>query len=233
MNNRYIESSYYDTSCYKSRKKQVCNFYDIKEYIFRRFGAFFHMVNRNFFIKEDLYFVENIFFEDVVTHVKLLIKAKKISFVDENLYVYRFNRKGSIMDIASVDHKVKDVFIFLKEVEKFLISQNLQGDLTSEYNVFFNEQINFHMKRIKDPNLQKEFIKNADLVRDESTLMHKQPKEQRINSYLKVLKRSRTRFLYSKCYRKFKFIISQIKSSSKLWKIRGQQTIMYPNRISD
>ena len=104
--NEFIQDSYYDTSCYKIRKHEVCDFKEISSVIFRRFGSVMKMYNLHFFLTNNLFFPENVFFEDVVTHVKSVVSATSISFVDQNLYFYRINRKDSIMSTAKDNPKV-------------------------------------------------------------------------------------------------------------------------------
>ena len=169
--NKFVEDAYYDTSCYKIREHDICDFKEIKSFIFRRFGAFVKMYKRDFFIQKNLFFPEKVLFEDVLTHVKAITLAKKISFCDENLYFYRMNRKGSIMNVAKANPKVFDIFLALESVGRFLIKEHLDVYLRKEYKDFVNEQIAFHIRRTGDEALRKRFEKAAQEFKNNLSLL--------------------------------------------------------------
>lgn len=146
-NGKYISDSYYDTSCYRSRGLDVCTYIELKDVIFRRFGAAFKLYRKSFFVENNLFFEEKVYYEDVVTHVKAFILAKKMAFVDKELYFYRINRIGSIMTDINEPKKVTDVFVYLREVEDFLKKQGKYEELKKQYIEFVLEQLTFHYRR--------------------------------------------------------------------------------------
>ena len=54
------------------------------------------MFRRSFLLQNNLYFLENIIFEDIPFFSKLYLAARKIAFVDEKLYKYRQHHGSSI-----------------------------------------------------------------------------------------------------------------------------------------
>ena len=66
------------------------------------------MYRREYFIQNDLFFEEKVYFEDVLIHTNSLICAKKIAFCCHNLYYYRI-RAGSIINSGYSDKKIDDL----------------------------------------------------------------------------------------------------------------------------
>ena len=173
INDRYIVDKYFDISCYDMRRNDVCDYKEISSVVFRRFGAVMKLYNKNFFMNNKLFFEEKVLFEDVFTHVKAILQAKKISFINENLYFYRVNRIGSIMNISRGEKNIFDIFTAIECVEKFLIDKNIDKFLQKEYISFVDEQIAFHQKRIIDIKLKREFNKKIMEFKEKSHLYHK------------------------------------------------------------
>ena len=167
--NRYDEaikqitpSSYSDMSCFRNRTKEICDFRDIKNQIFTRTGPVYLLYDRKFFIDNNLFFqTEIVIGEDVITHVKCLILAKKISFLDENLYYYRVNRTGSSMASSVDSDNVFDVFSFLNETEKFLIDNKLYNELESQFVNYVIDQFCFYINKIQHQDNKYKFIIRA------------------------------------------------------------------------
>ena len=77
----------------------------------------------------DFYFTEGVLFEDILFHVKVMLKASKISFLNESLYYYRFNT-DSIINTA---HNAFDILGVIGDVEAFLIDNNYYEEFKNEF----------------------------------------------------------------------------------------------------
>ena len=157
-----LNNDYTDMSCFKERSKDVCNYKDIKNKIFRRFACYFELYNREFFIKKNLFLQEDIAIgEDVLTHVKSLLLARRICFCDENLYYYRVNRTGSLMATSKTNEHIFDAFSYIERVENFLIEQNVLPVLEQQFVDFVLEQFIFHLGRMNGDDFRQQFIQKA------------------------------------------------------------------------
>lgn len=133
---------------------------------------------------DDFYFPEDVYYEDVLFHVKAMIRASAISFVPEELYNYRVNPAS----ISNSNENPFDIFKVIDMVESFLrqqdydefetefiifkISQTLQYMFSSQSNDYFNRaKDEFKQMEIKNENLiKKHWIDSYKLVRDSENL---------------------------------------------------------------
>ena len=142
---RYIEATnkidkedpWYTNKCYKIRKNDVCSFDEIKSVLFSSCCvAYCHLYSYEFLInslwENEEFYPQNLLFEDVYPHIKSLILAKRIAFLDEALYYYRI-REGSIMTSNAKNKRVFDIFKTFDLIENFLIEQNLMDELKIDF----------------------------------------------------------------------------------------------------
>ena len=113
------------TFTYKDVKRHVLNSY---------YSACLKLYKKDLI---DFKFPENIFFEDVLFHVKVMLKASKISFVNENLYLYRLNDDS----IINSNTKGYDIFKVINMVEDYLKSNNYIHEFKTEFANFKIAQI--------------------------------------------------------------------------------------------
>lgn len=71
-------------------------------------------INKDFFVKNNLYFKEGILSEDVEWSIRLLLCLTSLDYVSNNYYYYRQSREGSISTTFSLKH-IKDYKNFLNE----------------------------------------------------------------------------------------------------------------------
>jgi glycosyltransferase involved in cell wall biosynthesis len=144
-----------------------------------------HLLNRNFapwlkiyktkFLKsyEDFYFPKRILFEDVPFHVQVLLRASKISFCTEKLYIYRTSNVNSISNSSGRSKKVFDIFTIVNKVENILIENKKMDEFKYEFFTFKINQLRYWFYKC-DKIFKKEFFKlikqdfeNMDLKNDE------------------------------------------------------------------
>lgn len=129
---------------------------------------------------DDFYFPEGIFFEDVLFHVQVMLRASRISFVNESLYYYRSNPNSILNSTANAF----DIFEMIDLVEDFLRQ-------TGHYREFENEFIFFKIAQIllykisKQPEgyfnrAREDFLGMS--IKDETTI-----KEYALNGYNMVI----------------------------------------------
>ena len=67
---------------------------------------------REFLKENNIVFIEDMYYEDMVYSIKAVIKAKELSFGSFPIYVYYRNREGSIMSTANIK-RCKDMYKML------------------------------------------------------------------------------------------------------------------------
>lgn len=109
------------------------NYSDIKKYVMNAsYSTCLKLYKKEFLFSDERFtFPEGIAFEDVPFHVKVLLKASKISFVPEFLYFYR-NNPYSIVNTSSNGF---DIFQICDMVEDFLIDENYYDEFKREFDL--------------------------------------------------------------------------------------------------
>ena len=109
------------------------NYSDIKKYVMNAsYSTCLKLYKTEFLFSDERFtFPEGIAFEDVPFHVKVLLKASKISFVPEFLYFYR-NNPYSIVNTSSNGF---DIFQICDMVEDFLIDENYYDEFKREFDL--------------------------------------------------------------------------------------------------
>ncbi len=112
------------TFIYLDAKKHVMN---------SAFSACLKLYKKEFLNSfDDFYFPEGISFEDIFFHVKVMLRASKISFVPESLYYYRSNEESILNSSANVF----DIFKSIDMVDAFLKENDYYSTLENEF-IFF------------------------------------------------------------------------------------------------
>ena len=156
-----IESSdYFKTDCYKIRKNDVCSFDEIKSVLFSSCCvAYCHLYSYEFLInslwENEEFYPQNLLFEDVYPHIKSLVLAKRIAFLDEALYYYRI-REDSIMTFSTKSKRTFDIFKTFDLIENFLIEQNLINELKIDFYSFICSVID---SKLSLTNYKEEFVR--------------------------------------------------------------------------
>lgn len=106
------------------------------ELIFNNVEAWTKLYRKSFLLENNINFFEGTNFEDTFTHIKSMILAKKICFVDNYYIFYRRNRDGQITGNSENTDKFLDIFNYINATEKFLKENNLWGNLKKKYYKF-------------------------------------------------------------------------------------------------
>lgn len=123
------------------------NYKDIKKYCLRIFTTVWSkFYKKEFLDKYDLIFPINSSYEDVLFHVKVMLRASRISFLSKNLYKQRLSNPNSIMKDFS---KSIDILKVCDDVEEFLRNNNYFDELELEFYIFKINQLRYHFSRLK------------------------------------------------------------------------------------
>ncbi|MCR8679708.1 MULTISPECIES: glycosyltransferase family 2 protein [Campylobacter] len=164
---RIETSDYFKTDCYKIRKNDVCSFDEIKSVLFSSCCvAYCHLYSYEFLInslwENEEFYPQNLLFEDIYPHIKSLVLAKRIVFLDEALYYYRI-REGSIMTSSAKSKRTFDIFKTFDLIENFLIEQNLMDKLKVDFYSFICSVID---SKLSLTNYKEEFVRMSKCYLD-------------------------------------------------------------------
>lgn len=142
------------------------NYKNIKKYVLNSSFQACSKIYKKEFLERfvDFKFAEGTAYEDVIFHVKSLLRASKISFIPEFFYVYRTSNPNSIMNSKE---NVFDIFKVCDGVEEFLEKSNHLKEFNLEFCMFKIRQLSQYIplsdsKEYK--NLVKEEFKSMELV---------------------------------------------------------------------
>ena len=145
----------FDLSVYFDKKTNFEDFTftykDIKNNVLNTsFAPYLKLYKKSFLNSyEDCIFPEGIVYEDVVFHVKTILRASRISFVPKFLYVYKIDNQESIMHN---DSKIFDIFKIIDLVEEFIHDNNYFKELKLEFYSFKILQILQYLNKTNDEN---------------------------------------------------------------------------------
>lgn len=120
---------YFALNDFNNLKEDVFTHKDTKEFICGIAVTPFNKIyKRSFIEKNNIEFPKNIIFEDEVFFYDCYLRAKRVSIVKENLYYYRRNREGSIVeqtddkdfsDMVKIFKLIRDIFIETDNYEEY------------------------------------------------------------------------------------------------------------------
>lgn len=147
-------------------KNQSFMFDDVSESLFNlHCNAFNRIYRSDFYKKANLHYPENIKFEDVVIYFEGLLKAKSICFVNECLYNYRIERKGSIKN--NTEGHYLAITTFLNGVLKVFKDTNKYEQYKYRLITFFPQVYHWYSPNEKLYNFIKSFLKEQNLNKNE------------------------------------------------------------------
>lgn len=87
----------------------VYTYKDMKRLFMSRYCAWMHFYNREFFIKNDLFYPSETFYEDVSVHFKTIFTAKRIAVVTEPLHNFYVRIKSSFVISHNTPEKLDTI----------------------------------------------------------------------------------------------------------------------------
>lgn len=101
---------------------------------------------REFFIDNNLFFAENVYFEDLTVHTKAMVKAASIAFCRHDLYYYRI-RGNSIMQSEYSHKKIDDLIYAFSSTIRWLKREKLFADYRAPLAAFANVCLQMHLRK--------------------------------------------------------------------------------------
>lgn len=112
-----------------------------KRYIINCPGACWgQLIKKDIIINNDLYFLEHHFYEDIAVMPALCLYAKKISYLNENLYYYLI-RTGSTMKQTKYSASLEDIFDSLDYLSNIFIKNNVYEKYYAELEYTYIEHL--------------------------------------------------------------------------------------------
>ncbi|MDE5603883.1 MAG: glycosyltransferase [Helicobacter sp.] len=137
-------------TCYHRQDGEICDFTAIKSKIFTRIAPFFKFYRFSFLqtlLENEKLYPEDILFEDVLPHIKSLLLAKKITFLNQNKYFYRVRQNSTMTSQYSYNEGIFDSLIVVSQAQEFLSTHNFLKELKNEFFLFVCEHIQYHFNR--------------------------------------------------------------------------------------
>ncbi|MBL3519175.1 iron-containing alcohol dehydrogenase [Arcobacter lanthieri] len=137
------------------------------------------LYNKELFFENNLFFIEkNIYNEDTYLLLRLVHKAKSISFVDKVFY-YWLTREGSKTNSISEKH-IEDITFVLKENLDYILDNNIEEISISDILFGIFKSLNFRVNNIQDKinlghigkYLKVLNNKNLEIFKDEFSVMY-------------------------------------------------------------
>ena len=144
---------------YKSVKKHVMN---------SHFAPWTKLYKKEFLDRYgDFEFDEELPYEDVLFHIKAILRSSKISFVPHYLYYYRLDNEDSVSYDDSLHGEIFEIVDIVKE---FLINENYLDEFEKEFEYFKVEQITRHIPITLDSDYfkkAKDYLNDVDLDKND------------------------------------------------------------------
>lgn len=151
------------------------NYKKIKSYVLNAsFAAWTKLYKKEFLDKyDDFNFPTGTAYEDVLFHVKCLLRSERISFVPNYFYQYRLSNYNSIIHTKS---NTRDIITVCNSVEEFLKNNNYFEEFEFEFTMF---KINQLSQYIPIANSDEYFnsVKNEFLEMDVEKYLNKLPRD--------------------------------------------------------
>ena len=124
-------------------KEFTFNRKDLKHYVLNMYLAVWMKFYKREFLNQydDFYFTEGIAYEDGLFHVKIFLRAERMSHIPKIYYHYRQNPE-SIMNNSSYN---MDIFKVVDSVEEFLIDNDYYGEFKDNFDFYKIVQISAYL----------------------------------------------------------------------------------------
>ena len=133
---------YYSLGVFRNFNKKIFSHNDTKEFTCEIAVTPYNKIYKKSFLdKNNILFPEGYIFEDEAFFFDAYLNAKRVSILNENLYYYRINRKGSTVEKTSEkDYSdIVEVFKLIREI--FIETGNFENYKTLLYNRFIHLEL--------------------------------------------------------------------------------------------
>lgn len=142
-----------------------------------------YLVSRQYIIENNMKFIKGRSYEDALWSPKVWIKASKVYYYDEAVYVYRLDREGQITSNISLKNLKDSIFVstyWLEEIKKYYLDEILRKKILKNVTVRYFYAIWFAWKL--DRNHREEIYKLID--DNKELLKYKNSNREKITSLI-------------------------------------------------
>ena len=115
------------------QKYSLCSHKDFSHIFYNNLSSVNKAYKREFLLKNNIRFPENIHFEDWIFHHETLFKTEKIAVIKEPLYYYRIGQPNSFVTKMKKNRSIFDLFQVLKQYKTILKDTNLYSYYQETY----------------------------------------------------------------------------------------------------
>lgn len=140
--NYFDEDNNYSKNSNYGIKNEIVSGYYLWNKLKKNFSymSWLWILKKDFIVKNNLFFVENIIHEDLEYFVRLIVKIKKIKVLDKNIYFYR-RRKGSITTTIQTEKKINSYLVILDNFFKILKKENVFSNLILNLGSYLSKEV--------------------------------------------------------------------------------------------
>lgn len=120
--------------------------------------------NLHFLRKNNIKFMENVFFEDRLFHVETFIKAKSILVTNQTFYRYRESSPSPLM--GTTGENIFDIFVILTKIEELIRENGLYEELKYALLQYKYEEMNNLFKKTRFSLKSKFFEKMQECIKE-------------------------------------------------------------------
>lgn len=162
--------SYRDEVLYYTLKNKVFTVEECPE-IIKYVGVWDKLFETDFLKKNNLFFWENIIYEDHLYSVQAELYANRISLIPEHLYYYRKNAGESITDKEADNDAFKTDFLRIhKKIQEILDENKTSLKVNKAYYEFFMENAIMHQRNSSTIRFYKYFFESMRKILDEKKI---------------------------------------------------------------
>ena len=157
-----------DSNFSKSLDNRIFNWQDISPFSYPM-CVWNKLYKKKLFDDNDIDFAEGLDFEDHKVIFKSLLTAKRMFFIREKLYIYRFNRQGSIL--SDNNRRLIDHIQIFDIVENILRETNTMELLRKDFLVYKAHNLFYYYGMIKKEFKKEYFEKMRQSIKDTNLSM--------------------------------------------------------------
>ena len=171
--------TFFDRSEIMSGMRKINND-NIRDAIISLPAAWNKIYKKSLFIDNGIYYPDKLYYEDLATTFRLIIKANKIEYVNESLYYY-VQRDNSIMNQVKYNKKNCDIFEVLDILKNYFIEQGCYEEYFDEIEYLYISHLlhDFSLRVYK-------YVEGKEDIKKARSIVKENCKSLRKNKYFKM-----------------------------------------------
>lgn len=139
---------------YQQKQNEVFSYKDIYDKIFTKWNVWLKIFRTSFLKENNLQFPVGKIYEDVIFHIKTMLKASKICLYNEVFYCYRVDNPSSIMNTSKNSKKNIHIIDAIDMCYDFLKQENVFTELKPQFCSFVVRETSCYL-RASSPDIKK------------------------------------------------------------------------------